>query len=144
MAFDVYVGTMTRFYRRDWENVAQRMAREKGFKYNMVLSGGEPGPPLNAEVIRQAVDVWSQALTRALLEHGVGPVIWNESEKQPYFTERPAWEGYRALLLWAAYNEHPDLIMPLSVPDSWCDDPAFLRSSTRESKSRYQQILTPE
>lgn len=40
MAFDVYVGTMTRFYRREWENVVQRMSREQGFEYTMIHAGG--------------------------------------------------------------------------------------------------------
>ena len=55
MAFDVYVGTMTRFYRRDWENVAQRMSREQGIRYNVIYAGGEPAAPPSADEVREAV-----------------------------------------------------------------------------------------
>jgi len=144
MAFDVYVGTITRFYRRDWENVVQRMSREQGTHYTMIYAGGEPEPPPPAEEIRQAVAGWCEALSRGLEPHGYGPVIWNEDDNQPYFTARPARDGYSALLVWAAHAEHPDLPVPVEVPESWADDPAYQRSTVREFKSRFRTILTPQ
>ena len=36
MAVDLYVGTLTRYYTRQWENVVQKMAREQGLKYQLV------------------------------------------------------------------------------------------------------------
>src|ERR1700677_2635401 len=144
MAFDVYVGTLTRFYRRDWENVAQRMAREQGIVYKMIYTGGEPEPPAPAEEIRRAVAGWCQSMTAGLEPHGVGPVAWDEADAQPYFTDRPAWEGYSALMVWASHAEHPDLSLPVDVPKSWADDPAYQRSTVREFKSRYRSILEPE
>jgi hypothetical protein len=143
MAFDVYVGTMTRFYRREWENVVQRMAREKGMQYNMVYAGGKPEPPQPADEIRQAVAAWCRALSAGLAAHGCIPLSWDEGDAQPYFTDRPGWEGYGALLVWAAHAEHPDLPIPNEVPDSWADDPAYLRSAARDSKTQFPTILEP-
>jgi hypothetical protein len=37
MAFDIYAGPFTRFYRRDWENVAQRFARLQGILLSAIL-----------------------------------------------------------------------------------------------------------
>jgi hypothetical protein len=144
MAFDIYVGTMTRFYRREWENIAQRTAREQGIEYTMIYANGNPLPPPPADEIRQAVASWCEALSQGLKLHGFGPVTWNESNDNPYFTDRPAWDGYSALLVWAAHDEHPDLPLPEKVPETWADDPAYQRSIDREFKSHYTTILMPE
>jgi hypothetical protein len=144
VAFDVFVGTMTRFYRRDWENVVQRMAREQGTPYKMIYAGGEPEVPVPADEMREAVMDWCKGLSNALQSQGCGPVEWDEADERPYFTARPAWRGYSALLVWAAHAEHPDLPLPTEAPESWADDPAFQRSTVREFKSRYGTILEPQ
>jgi hypothetical protein len=144
VAFDVYVGTMTRFYSREWENVVQRMAREQGTQYKMVFAGEEPEPPPAADHIREAVANWCEALSIGLQPHGLGPCTWDEDDSMPYFTDRPSWEGYAALLVWAAHSEHPDLPIPAGVPRSWADDPAYQRSTVRKFKSRYETLLEPE
>jgi hypothetical protein len=144
VAFDVYVGTMTRFCRGEWENVAQRMAREQGMHYKMIYAGGEPEPPPSADELRQAVATWCEALSRSLQPHRFGPVIWEDDDHKPYFTDRPAWDGYSGLLVWAAHAEHPDLPIPAEAPQSWAEDRAFQRSTVRGFKSRYRTILEPE
>lgn len=144
MAFDIYAGTMTRFYRREWENVVQRMAREQGRKYNMIYAGGAPPPPPPADEIRSAVHGWCQALTNALKPHGVSTIEWSEADDRPYFTDRPAWPGYSALLTWAAHADHPKLPLPTAVPKSWADDDAFQESSKKDSQTSYRTILEPQ
>lgn len=71
-------------------------------------------------------------------------VAWDEGDERPYFTDRPAWEGYRGLLVWAAHAEQPDLPPPAELPDSWLDDPAFQRSANRQFKTRFRTILEPQ
>lgn len=144
MAFDVYTGTMTRFYRREWENVAQKAARELGITYSMIFAGGDPEPPAHASDIQEAVDIWCESLTQGLRPHGVGPVKWSESEAEPYFTDRPSWDGYSGLVLWSAYAQHPELSPPTELPESWVDDIAFRRSTAAEFKSQFQQIQQPQ
>jgi hypothetical protein len=143
VAFDIYAGTLTRYYRRDWENIMQRTAREQGMQYQMVFAGGETPPPA-AEEVRAGVTGWCQALTNALQPHGWGPVRWDESDAQPYFTDRPGWEGYTALLLWASHVEFPDLPLPEKLSDDWADDPAFKRASSRDHRSKFHTILVPQ
>jgi len=140
MALDVYVGTMTRYYRRDWETVGQRWAREQGTKYGVIRPGGAPPSP-SAEQIKEAVTTWCAAMTDALAPHGFGPVNWDEDDHQPYFTDRPGWVAYCALLVWAAHSEHPDLPLPNIPPESWADDPAYQRSTKSEFKTRFRTIL---
>jgi hypothetical protein len=144
MAFDVYVGTMTRFYRGEWENVAQRFAREQGFRHTTIHAAGEPQPPPPADEIHSAVSAWCSALSEGLKEHGVAAVEWDESDERPFFTDRPGWDGYTALLCWAAHAEHPDDPVPSEVPRLVADDPAYQRSTAEGFKSKYAQILLPE
>ncbi|HRX87148.1 MAG TPA: hypothetical protein P5572_19145, partial [Phycisphaerae bacterium] len=144
MAFDVYVGTMTRYFRRDWENIVQQTCRDRGQRYEMVYAGGKPAPPPPTEQVRAAVNAWREGLSRALAEHGQSPLDWDEGDDKPYFTDRPGWGGYGSLLVWAAHAEHSDLPVPEAVPESWADDEAYSRSTADGFRSRYARLLTCE
>ena len=144
MAFDVYVGTMTRFYRQEWENAAQRMCREQGIEYRMIHIGGDAEPPPSAAEIREAIGQWWRNMTNALSAQRCGTFQWNEGDNQPYFTARPAWDGYHALLVWTAHAEHRWLPLPPNIPDPWSQDAAFQRSTRPGSYSRFRTILSPQ
>ncbi len=115
MGLDVYVGTLTRYYSGDWELITQRVGRELG---------------LTVEVVRQ--DDHSEALTdpneiRPMIEHwqsSIGPALgidarWDEADVQPYFTDKPDWDGYWGMLFLAGAVANPTL----AVPDVWPDHP---------------------
>jgi hypothetical protein len=158
MSLDLYAGTLTRFYTDDWENPGQRMAREQGVEYQpdalepdalepdtLEEDEEEDGPPPTEAEIRDAVKGWQSALSEALEEYLPEPVHWDESPEKPYFTERTGWEPYAALLLWAAYTEHPELPRPTEIPDQgWSEDPAYLTAIESDSGTAYRQILQPE
>jgi len=148
MSLDIYAGTLTRFYTEDWENPGQRSAREKGVETQPVSpQAGEDDdePPQTEAEIREAVESWQAALSNALEEYLPEPLKWDESPDKPYFTDRPGWEAYAALLLWAAYDEHPELQRPTEIPEQgWTEDPAYLAAVERESGTAYRQILQPE
>jgi hypothetical protein len=144
MAFDVYVGGFTRFFRREWENAAQKMAREQGMKYTMLTAGGPLPPPQPAAEIQEAVRGWCAAMQQGLGNHVPQRIEWDESAESPYFTDRPGWPGYCGLLLLAAYEDHPDLTPPRELPDEWFSDEAFTRSTAKGFRSKYPQILLGE
>lgn len=141
MAFDVYAGTLTRFYTRGWENVVQRQARIDGTEYRMIYAGGDPGPPPPAAEVRGAVAAWRDGINRALAPHGCGEIEWSEEDDRPYFTDRPGWEGYSGLLLWAAYAQSPEVSPPFELPKSWADDPVHERVMADDHPARYAAIL---
>ncbi|MFL5258119.1 MAG: hypothetical protein ACJ8AS_00065, partial [Hyphomicrobiales bacterium] len=64
-------------------------------------------------------------LRERLAQHNVAPVNWNEDLSRPYLTNKPTHEGLRALTLWAAYLDRPDLPRPLDLPAKFEDDPAY-------------------
>jgi len=132
MALDVYVGSLTRYYTGDWENVAERAGRTRG-------AGTPVGRQRDAASVRPAVLAWREALAASLGDHVVLLPDWNESADAPLFTGRPGWDGFGSLVLWAAYAEHPALRRPNSLPEGWDDDPALVRSNTQGS--RYSHLV---
>lgn len=36
MALDIYAGTLTRYYTKNWKTATQKFAEENGFEYNLV------------------------------------------------------------------------------------------------------------
>ena len=140
MAFDIYAGTFVRFYTRDWKNVVQRQAELDGTRYQMIYAGGDQGAP-PAEDIRMAVDAWKQGINSALAPHGLGPIDWSEADGQPYFTDRPSWEGYFALQQWAAHLERPDVPVPFSLPEDPFEGTALAAVLEDDSKLHFRSII---
>jgi hypothetical protein len=140
MALDVYVGSLTRYYAGDWENVAERSARERGVGPQIARPRAASDRRREAERARPTVQAWRTALGASLGSNvAMGSLDWDESAKAPHFTGRPGWDGFGSLVLWAAYAEYPALPRPASLPEEWDDDPALLRSNA--DGSRYSHLV---
>ena len=66
-------------------------------------------------------------------------IEWNEDPDEEYFTDKPAWDCYGALSLWAAYEQLPNATRPMTA-EGWENDPAFLTNRI-DSISRYQHLM---
>ncbi len=141
MGLDVYVGSLTRYYSRDWETVVQQAARQGGFPVHVVRAQDEADAVTDPDAIRGAVVGWRQQLSEALAESLTQPLDWREDADAPYFTDKPAWDCYSGLLLWAAHEEHPELERPELCVDDWTSDEAFRQSSAAGSDTRYPNLL---
>ncbi len=148
MSLDLYAGPLFRYYLGDWENVAQRYAREHGLQYISVDPEGETAEPdgkLEPDTVRAAVNDWREVMTEGLGTNISEPLDWDESSEAPHFTDRPHWNGYAALMLLAAHEEHPEIDPPVTVPDEWREDDAYVQSTVRDfSTTEYIQILAAE
>jgi hypothetical protein len=91
----------------------------------------------------QKVDKWKARLNTTLGDRLGKPIEWPE-EYPKYFTDKLGWNSYNALVLWAAYDEHPELMRPLHLPDSLSDDPAYKRNTDPSFNSRYVHLLGVE
>jgi hypothetical protein len=140
VAFDIYAGTFTRFFTRDWENVIQRQARLDGAKYHIVYAGGDEGPP-PAESVREDVGAWKAGINAALAQHDLGPLDWSEDDALPYFTDRSSWDGYFSLQHWAAHLEHPQLSVPYFLPEDPTKGPALAATLANDEKLHFRSIL---
>ena len=139
MGLDIYVGTFTRYYQRDWLTVVQQAFPGK---VEVVRPNGE-SEQSDPEEVREVVALWAQGLAAALKLDA----LWREDHDQPYFTDRPAWDGYGAVLWWAAYDDQgmdPRKVPASITTESWLNDPAFLRYKDRRVETSYSQLLLGE
>jgi hypothetical protein len=141
MALDVYVGSLTRYYAGEWENISEKAARERGAQYRIAHPGSALDVERNAEEIGQAIRVWRGALNRSLGDRIAVPLDWDEAVGGSYFTARPGWDGFGSLVLWAAYAEHPAVRRPASLPEEWDNDPVLMRSNASGFRSRYSHLV---
>ncbi|SKA24322.1 hypothetical protein SAMN02745126_04392 [Enhydrobacter aerosaccus] len=141
MALDVYVGSLTRYYAGEWENVAEKAARERGERQNQNPARRAPDQIGESDRIRLRVLEWRTVLARSLGDNIDEPLEWNEAARAPYFTGRPGWDGFGSLVLWAAYAEHPLMSLPSALPEEWDNDPALIRSNAEGFRSRYSHLV---
>lgn len=134
MAVDLYVGTLTRYYARQWENVAQKMARQQDLKYQTISPGGSKEiQDSDAAKIAKGAQDWQRSVSEALRHAGGSEVVWQEGMEPPYFTDRIGWEPLFALMLWTScieLNRPP----PRTPPKDIMRDPILaecLKDSTK-------------
>ena len=142
MALDVYVGSLTRYYAGEWENVSERTARERGAQYQHRAS--RRARPTRARISRKSSRrFWPGASSSASRSATASPrrSTGTRHLEAPYFTGRPGWDGFGSLVLWAAYAEHPALRRPASLPEEWDNDPALVRSNVAGFRSRYSHLV---
>lgn len=167
MGLDIYAGPLTRYFSGDWMTVVQRMAAEQGLEVVTVRPGEGPQaaaggggvfgrllrklglksdpPPGEDEAdpaaVQQLVVAWRDQLLQALTDSGIDAQPWNESREADYETDKPAWDNYGHLLLWAAYAECTDLEPPGEAVERWHDDPALQRVQSTEHTTAYPSLL---
>src|SRR5579863_4281945 len=112
MGLDIYVGSLTRYYSKQWETVIQRWARENGRAFRFV--GKEPAADevTDPAEIEQAVWGWREMVSHRLTASLTEALAWREGMHEPYFTDKPDWDGWGATLLWAAHAEMPSHPLP--------------------------------
>ncbi len=101
MGMDLYAGTFTRYYAGNWKTEAQKWCEEFGFDYKKIT------PVQNSEVlpveeILPMVETWRDNLLEALRMEGFSVEPWPEDNERPYYTNKPDWPAFNALLLYVA------------------------------------------
>ncbi len=141
MGLDIYVGSFTRYYTGNWETIVQKYGQAQGLGVRVV----RPNLPADAITdpgqIRPAILLWRDQLSQSLGSRIDRPLDWDETDTAPYFTDKPAWDCYASLLLWAAYSEHPGLPRPYDCVEDWTADIAFQRSTDPSFKTSFSHLL---
>jgi hypothetical protein len=83
---------------------------------------------------------WRKSLGEALAAWGF-PVPPDAEGDTLAGSEELGWSAHGALVLWAAYAEHPDRRRPLMEPEEWHKDPAVLASAAPGFASRYATLV---
>ena len=138
MAFDIYAGGFARYFAREWENVMQKTARERGMPYQMIRPDGDAGPA-KWEDVQEGVQNWRAAIIQGLRDNAPADLDWDESRNAPYFTDRPGWDGYSALVLMAACAacEEP---LPEKLPAEALASPVIERVNAPNFQAGYRSI----
>ena len=126
MGLDVYVGSLTRYNSGDWELIAQKVAREMGVPFQVIRPDGETSEAIPPDETKRVIFEWRNSISKAL-----GTLLdWDESPHSPYFTDKPDFDGYMALLLWAACAEQ-SVPPPRWLPEDLSKDSAYARRPGR-------------
>ena len=104
MGLDIYSGTLIRYYSRNWLTSVQQWGIDNGFQVDIVRPKGND-ETASLDEITQGVNGWRQQVLRIFQPHLTKPVLWNEdNDSTPYYTNKPDWCAYEALLLYACAN----------------------------------------
>lgn len=143
MALDIFVGSLARYHAGEWETVGEKAARERTRSNPLARPRGPSELVGDPGRIAAAVMAWRSALAAQLGHRIDEPFDWEEALDTPWFTARPGWDGFGALMLWAAYAEHPGRRRPEMLPEQWDGDPVYLRANDEGFRSRYAQLVRP-
>ena len=141
MGLDIYVGTLSRYYSGNWETIIQQISREQGMEVQVVRSNESQSASTNQAEIHNLILSWRRKLSTNFQNKTFIQFDWDESAESPYFTDKPTWDSYWGLLLWAAYAEHPNLKPPAYLPNDLSEDPAYQAGSIDKFQHKYSQLL---
>ena len=138
MSFDIYAGAFSRFYAREWENAVQKHARETGMTYHMIRPS-DSGPE-NWDEVKQVVHRWRLGIKNGLGDNAPPDLDWSEERDSPYFTDRPGWDGYSALVVLAASTETGRPLPARLSEDALASD-VVTSAVGIESRAQYRSIF---
>ena len=140
MGLDIYVGTLTRYHAGAWKTIVQQTMEAQGVPFKTIRQDASAEAITDLKVIEKAVLEWQSQLSEGLKAQAAASVGWAEGMGPPYFTDKPDWDGYGAVLLLAAYYAIRKPV-PASVSDEWQLDAAIAEAKTRRV---YRHLLEPE
>jgi hypothetical protein len=118
VGLDLYAGTLTRYYSGQWETIIQHSDKATSER-TFVLR--PPGSLIDTDPNRVQREVleWRSRVSGDLA--GVNalrePLDWPEDLAQPYFTDKPDWPSFGAMVLLAAYTDAGERV-PAELPES--------------------------
>jgi hypothetical protein len=148
VGLDVYVGPLTRYYAGTWKTVVQQAAEAAGMPFNVVRAAAVPEDKItDPVVIADAARMWQAVISQGLETN----VSWPEGGDLPYWTDKPDWDGYGAVVLLAAYQVCPELSpspkrgllsrkMNPELPRQFHESPAY-RCAVKKGGGGYPSLL---
>ena len=122
MGLDIYAGTLTRYYSHNWKSSVQQWAEENGFAYHKLTPDGQEAADdeeLTPAEVQEAVENWRDQILTAITQPEQEPYApWPENNEKPYYTEKPDWDAFGAMLLVAACHTYGEPVPP-AVEKDW-------------------------
>lgn len=139
MGLDIYAGTLTRYYAHNWKTVVEQWAEENGYSFQRITADGQKSPngqEMSPFTIQKAIEDWRDQTLAAISRPRQKPYVpWPEDNEKPYFTNKPDWDAFGAMLLVAACHSYDEPVPP-AVPKNWefMEHPLIKRLSEDEEK----------
>ena len=139
MGLDIYAGTLTRYYSHNWKTVVQQWAEENGYSFNCITPDGEPADneeEMSPAEVQAAVENWRDQILSAISQPGQPPYApWLEDNEKPYYTDKPDWDAFGAMLLVAACRTYEEPV-PSTVEKDWIfgEHPLVARLASDEER----------
>ena len=139
MGLDIYAGTLTRYYSHNWKTVVQQWAEENGYSFNRITPDGEPADneeEMSPAEVQAAVENWRDQILSAISQPGQPPYApWLEDNEKPYYTDKPDWDAFGAMLLVAACRTYEEPV-PSTVEKDWIfgEHPLVARLASDEER----------
>lgn len=122
MGLDIYAGTLTRYYAHNWKTSVQQWAEKNGYTFNRITPDEDPvddGEELSPAEVQAAVENWRDQILAAIAQPGQEPYApWPEDNEKPYYTDKPDWDAFGAMLLVAACHTYGEPVPP-TVEKNW-------------------------
>lgn len=138
MGLDLYAGTLTRYYANNWKTAARQWAEENGLSFSRVTPDGESieDEEVSADEVQRAMENWRDRILAAVTAPGKEPyAAWPENNEKPYYTDKPDWDAFGAMLLVAACHFYGEPVPP-TVSKGWdfSEHPLIKRLSQEPKK----------
>ena len=121
MGLDIYAGTLTRYYAKSWKTAVQKWAEANGMSFSRVTPNGDEVPEEKPDVdeVMQTVVEWRDSIINGVSPKD-GPLYeaWPENNDASYYTDKPDWDAFGALLLYGACKKY-ELEVPATVAKGW-------------------------
>jgi hypothetical protein len=149
VGLDIYAGPVSRYVAGDWKTIVQQAGEAAGTPV-IVMRHNEPSDRVtDVNEVAKVIATWRQGLIRSLSLNEE----WDEDVAGEYYTDKPDWDGYGAVVLMAAYDEQPSLapgskvrrllgssVVPAVAPRQYSEAQAF--KAAAQSPMRYPTLLT--
>ena len=141
MGVDIYVGTLTRYYARDWKTIVQQT-----MPANVVYHGKNAEPPPEDAItdqneIKDFVIGWRAQVEEFTKDQIRGDWNWDEKPGVPYWTDKPGWYGHNALRKVALEPRTEQRLKLAAVPQYLPGDWGGLDTTTTKE---YRHVIWPQ
>ena len=137
MGLDIYAGTLTRYYSKNWKSIVQQRAEMEGWGFEVIRQHDVPAEEeISVEEILEIMQQWCNVVADALSSSTGGSFEpWEEDNEKDYFTNKPDWCAWGTLLMYGACLFY-DLPLPQTVKKDWdwTKDPLINRAIEDEER----------